>query len=315
MNPFNPTLFEYLKQAQTDNLKTSTYLKEYADLKVRVSFGMGAPARVPWIAFITNDMHVSNGFYPVYLYYKDKSKLILSYGISETSEFDTTWPVDVIGSAQTITEYFNEKVPRYGDSLVFKAYSVEKNGDKLQIKDDETGEVIPQEQIENDLRIIIEKYKQGFDIVEHTQVTSDVGIGLFYMEKQLEDFLIQNWDKTDLGKELDLIVEEGVLVSQQYRTDIGPIDILTRDRKNGNYVVVELKKNQTSDDTVGQLARYMGWVKEKLVDNDVRGIIIAGGFDKRLNYAVKMFPQIQIYTYLIDFKLIEQKKLDQGEKV
>ena len=59
----------------------------------------------------------------------------------------------------------------------------------------------------------------------------------------------------------------------------------------------------------------MGWVKEKLVDNDVRGIIIAGGFDKRLNYAVKMFPQIQIYTYLIDFKLIEQKKLDQGEKV
>lgn len=308
MNQFTPTLFEYLKQAQSDNLKTSTYTKEYSDLKVRVSFGMGAPARVPWIAFITNDMQVSNGFYPVYLYYKDKNKLILSYGISETSEFDTTWPVDVIGNAQTITEYFNEKVPRYGDSYVFKAYSIEPNGENVQIKDDETGEIVSQEQLENDLRIIIEKYKQGFDIVEHTQVTSDVGIGLFYMEKQLEDFLIQNWDKTDLGKELDLIIEEGVLVSQQYRTDIGPIDILTKDKKNGNYVVVELKKNQTSDDTVGQLARYMGWVKEKLGDDNVMGIIIAGGFDKRLDYAVKMFPQIKIFTYQIDFKLIEQKK-------
>ena len=41
MNQFTPTLFEYLKQAQSDNLKTSTYTKEYSDLKVRVSFGMG----------------------------------------------------------------------------------------------------------------------------------------------------------------------------------------------------------------------------------------------------------------------------------
>jgi 5-methylcytosine-specific restriction protein B len=69
MDKFTPTLIEYLKQAQTDNLKTSTYTKEFSDLKVRVSFGMGAPARVPWIAFITNEMQVSNGFYPVYLYY------------------------------------------------------------------------------------------------------------------------------------------------------------------------------------------------------------------------------------------------------
>ena len=212
----------------------------------------------------------------------------------------------MIGSAQTITEYFNEKVPRYGDSFVFKAYSVETSEAGLQLKDDETGEMIAEDQIENDLRIIIQKFKQGFDIVEHTQVTSEVGIGLFYMEKQLEDFLIQNWDKTDLGKELDLIIEEGVLVSQQYRTDIGPIDILTKDKKNGNYVVVELKKNQTSDDTVGQLARYMGWVKEKLGDENVKGIIIAGGFDKRLDYAVKMFPQTRIYSYIIDFQLKSQ---------
>ena len=30
-------------------------------------------------------------------------------------------------------------------------------------------------------------------------------IELFYMESQLEDFLIENWDKTELGKKYDLI--------------------------------------------------------------------------------------------------------------
>jgi len=38
---------------------------------------------------------------------------------------------------------------------------------------------------------------------------------LFYMESQLEDFIIENWDKTELGKKHDLIVEDGDLVSHR----------------------------------------------------------------------------------------------------
>jgi restriction system protein len=52
------------------------------------------------------------------------------------------------------------------------------------------------------------------------------------MEKQLEDFIIHNWDNTELGKKYNLIIEDGELLSQQYRTDIGPIDILAKDKKN-----------------------------------------------------------------------------------
>lgn len=63
------------------------------------------------------------------------------------------------------------------------------------------------------------------------------------MEKQLEDFMVHNWDKTELGKKYGLIIDEGELVSQQYKTDIGPIDVLARDEKNNSHVVVELKKN------------------------------------------------------------------------
>ena len=105
-----------------------------------------------------------------------------------------------------------------------------------------------------------------------------------------------------------MIYEEGSLKSQQYRTDIGPIDILAKDKKTGAHVVIELKKNQTSDDTMGQILRYMGWVKEKLNDNNVRGIIVAGKYDERLDYARKILPELEIFIYEVKFNLKEYKK-------
>jgi hypothetical protein len=51
---------------------------------------------------------------------------------------------------------------------------------------------------------------------------------------------------------------------QQYATDIGPIDILALERDSGSFVVIELKKGRPSDQVVGQILRYMGWVKRKL---------------------------------------------------
>jgi len=36
---------EFLVQAQEANLKTSHYLKDFADLRMKVSFGMGMPAK------------------------------------------------------------------------------------------------------------------------------------------------------------------------------------------------------------------------------------------------------------------------------
>ena len=41
---------EFLVQAQKGDLKTSAYPREWSGLKMKVSFGMGAPARIPWIA-------------------------------------------------------------------------------------------------------------------------------------------------------------------------------------------------------------------------------------------------------------------------
>jgi len=132
---------------------------------------------------------------------------------------------------------------------------------------------------------------------------------LFYMEKELENFLIKNWDKLELSKEYELIEEDGDLVSQQYKTDIGRIDILVKDKKTGQYVVIELKRNQTNDDTIGQITRYMGWLEtHKTNGKPTKGIIITSGYDKNLSYSLKKVKDIKIYTYQIDFKLNDFKE-------
>lgn len=302
MDNWLKTLNMFVIQSHQSDLKTSAYPKEWSDLRLRVSFGMGEPARIPWIAFITPEMAVSKGFYPVYLYYKALETLILAYGISETEEYATSWPSEIMNSATTITAHFDKDIPRYGDSFVFKSYKIKLVQNNVQYLYTDSKIEASQKDIESDLSTILEYYKR---IVTRTppSVVPEISQGLFYMEKQLEDFLIQNWPKTQLGQKYDLIVEEGDLRSQQYKTDIGSIDILARDSETGSYVVIELKKNQTSDDTVGQLTRYMGWIKKQKNDNGVRGIIIAGQSDKKLEYALQMVPNTEILIYEVDFKL------------
>lgn len=128
----------------------------------------------------------------------------------------------------------------------------------------------------------------------------------FYMESHLEDFLIENWDKTELGKKYDLVEEDGELVSQQYPTGIGIIDILAKEKSGNSYVVIELKKGQTSDKTVGQISRYMGWIDEhKDSKSDTKGVIITGKYDKKLYYALKKIRDVDIFIYSVDFQLNE----------
>lgn len=297
-------LDKFSVQAHEEDLHTAEYPREWDIFNLKVSFGMGAPARVPWIGFTPPGQSVGRGINPVYLYYKDKNVLILAYGVGETEETDQSWPPEVINSTPTIGAYFDEDVPRYGSSFVFRAYRVEISRNGVKYLKGETKDEATEKDMEADLNTLLNYYKKNF-MSDDSPVSSEISKGLFYMEKQLEDFLIHNWENTELGKEYELIIEDGELLSQQYKTDIGPIDILAKDKKNKNHVVIELKKDQTSDDTIGQITRYMGWIKENKKDNDVKGIIIAGTYDKRLEYALKMVSGIEVYLYKIDFTLSE----------
>ena len=97
-------LSKFILQAKEGSLKTAEYAKDCLDLKMKVSFGQGALARVPWISLTAPEMSASNGYFPVYLFYKEQNILILSYGISETSEYGEGWSKEVTENKKKIAE-------------------------------------------------------------------------------------------------------------------------------------------------------------------------------------------------------------------
>jgi 5-methylcytosine-specific restriction enzyme B len=119
-------LDKFLKQALTSDLGTANYKSRFNGFKVKVSFGKGNQARIPWIAFLNDIDTVQEGIYPVYLFFKEKKILILAFGVSETYSSDRKWNV---GKLKSIREFFEENKlgapERYGNSFVFKAYRID----------------------------------------------------------------------------------------------------------------------------------------------------------------------------------------------
>lgn len=129
----------------------------------------------------------------------------------------------------------------------------------------------------------------------------------FAMEKHLEDFLVQNWAQTDLGRDYDIYEEDGEKVGQQYPTNTGPLDVLAIKKDKSELLVVELKKGRASDAVVGQVLRYMGYVLQELAEPNqkVRGVIIALEDDQRIRRALAVTPTIDFYRYQVSFKLLK----------
>ena len=73
-------------------------------------------------------------------------------------------------------------------------------------------------------------------------------------------------------------------------------------------LVIELKKGRASDDVVGQVQRYMGFVKEELCvrGQKVKGVIIALEDDIRIRRALSVAQNIDFYRYELNFKLKKQ---------
>jgi restriction system protein len=127
----------------------------------------------------------------------------------------------------------------------------------------------------------------------------------FALEKHLEDFLVQNWKQTLLGKDYDVYEEDGEKVGRQFPTDTGAIDVLAISKDKKTLLVVELKKGRASDNVIGQIQRYMGYVKEELAETNqkVRGVIIAMEDDIRIKRALSVVNNIDFYKYHVSFKL------------
>lgn len=129
---------------------------------------------------------------------------------------------------------------------------------------------------------------------------------VFALEQHLEEFLVKNWSQTELGKQYE-IFKDGELIGQQYPTDTGNIDILAISKDKKTLLVVELKKGRASDNVVGQIQRYMGYVKEELAETyqNVHGVIIALEDDLRIKRALSVTNNIEFYRYQVSFKLFK----------
>jgi len=130
----------------------------------------------------------------------------------------------------------------------------------------------------------------------------------FVLEKHLEDFLVANWAQTELAVKYDIVTDDdGEIIGQQYPTDTGPIDILAIAKDGSGYLVVELKRAKASDAVVGQIQRYMGFVKAEIATpgQTVRGAIVALEPDLRLERALSVAPDIEFYRYEVRFRLYQ----------
>ena len=110
------------------------------------------------------------------------------------------------------------------------------------------------------------------------------------LERVLEDVLEHNLDALETGL---------TLLGRQYPTAVGPIDLLAQDKK-GVYVIIELKRGRGSDRIVGQIARYITWVVQRLgrgKESSVRGIIVGSDFDKHFGAAISQLKQVAPYTF------------------
>lgn len=128
----------------------------------------------------------------------------------------------------------------------------------------------------------------------------------FALEKYLEEFLVDNWAKTELGKRYDIYCDdEGTQIGRQYLSDTGPLDILAVSKDRAELLVVELKRGKASDSVVGQVQRYMGYIKDQVAEptQTVRGVIIALEEDLRIRRALSVATNIEFYRYQVKFSL------------
>ena len=129
----------------------------------------------------------------------------------------------------------------------------------------------------------------------------------FGLQRHLHQFLRDNWNGIELFKEDREIYREpgDEEAGYEYPCDVGRIDLLVKHKREARWLVIELKRGQSTDQTIGQLSRYIGWVKQHLASKDetVQGMIISRDVDRALQYALHAVPNIDVQLYEVEFRL------------
>lgn len=122
------------------------------------------------------------------------------------------------------------------------------------------------------------------------------GSSEFLLEKDLQRYLAENLECIEPG--LRLHEEDGIRGIEFEAGGGRRIDILAVDG-SGAFVVLELKVSKGYDRVVGQLLRYVNWVRQNLAEpgQRVRGMIICRTMSEDLRLACSSIPDVELFEY------------------
>ncbi|MBK8901689.1 MAG: DUF1016 family protein [Anaerolineaceae bacterium] len=135
-------------------------------------------------------------------------------------------------------------------------------------------------------------------------------------EKQLETLIKEHFNELFPGWSLyatNLEADDSINpLGIRFRTRLaGEIDFLCNNEE-GEFVVIELKKDKAPDKVKAQIERYINWVEQNKAQpgQKVHGIIIAKSFDTRLAYALLNQDRIQLWTYRLNIEFNQKSVTD-----
>lgn len=118
----------------------------------------------------------------------------------------------------------------------------------------------------------------------------------FALERDLQRYLADNLQLIEPG--LTLFRDEDIAGFEYPAGGGRRIDFLAKDI-SGNFVVLELKVEKGYDRVVGQLLRYVNWVRKELAEpgQRVRGIIVCRTISEDLVLACASCKEVELYEY------------------
>ena len=134
------------------------------------------------------------------------------------------------------------------------------------------------------------------DVEEAPSDNTPVSATEFMLERDLQLYLVANLGCIEPG--LKLYEDDGV-DGLEYEVGNGRrLDILAVDAK-GNLVVLELKVSKGYDRVIGQLLRYVNWIRQNLAQpgQSVRGIIVCRRISEDLRLACANISDVELFEY------------------
>ncbi len=188
-----------------------------------------------------------------------------------------------------------EKLGFEGSSIVFDV--VDKNGRLM--KDSErisSSTRTPRYITDNDVELLLKEMDVSVAAIEtsngkesttleNEESLLDIELSGF-AERDIEDLIYSNPSCLDDGLEL---------LARQHVVPSGRIDLLAQDR-DGNIIVIEIKKETPRDDVLAQVLSYVKYVRREYPDRKVLGGIVCKDCSKRL-YDAAEDAGVRIYYY------------------